>query len=138
MILRSPKAASISRSTEPLASSSESQTRGGKSRPAFWRNIIKQQEIQVQLLRPSTKSVVRVDVSQEIKEAVNALMRCLEAMAIEKPKLEEQGEFEQVEALNSVHKQIINDITQRLYEFALPLEGNGWVASGIIFPDIAQ
>ncbi len=101
-------------------------------------NIIKQQEIQVELLRPSTKSMVRGDVSQEIKEAVNALMRCLEAMAIETPKLEEQGEFEQVEALKSVHKQIVNDITQQLYEFALPLEGNGWVASGIIFPDIAQ
>lgn len=139
-ILRSLRAASISRSTEPLASSSNQQPRGGNRRPAFGRIIIrsKQLKIQVELCRPSTDSVAKVEVSEEIKEDVNALIRTLETIAIEKPKLEKEGLFEEIEALERVHHEILVQITEQLYAFALPFTGNGWTASRIIFPDLAK
>lgn len=82
--------------------------------------------------------MAKVEVSEEIKEDVNALIRTLETIAIEKPKLEKEGLFEEIEALERVHHEILVQITEQLYAFALPLTGNGWTASRIIFPDLAK
>jgi len=88
----------------------------------------------VELRRPATNSKVQVKIDQDLQQYINSLVGLLESIAIEKPTLKP----EEAEAADRIHSEVMKEIVQRLYDFALPLEGNGWLASGIVFPELEQ
>ena len=88
----------------------------------------------VELRRSATNSKVQVKVDQDLQQYIESLIGVLESIAIEKPTLQP----EEAEAADRIHSEIMKEIVQRLYDFALPLEGNGWLASSIVFPDLEQ
>ena len=88
----------------------------------------------VELRRSATNSKVQVKVDQDLQQYIDSLIGVLESIVLEKPTLKP----EQVEAADRIHSEIIKEIVHSLYDFALPLEGNGWLASGIVFPEFEQ